>query len=60
MSERIAARQLSDLELLERIEFAARRVELAAAGDVRRAADVLAGLALEAAARIRQFEARRS
>lgn len=44
---------LSDGELLEAIDLAASRARLAAGVDLRKSADVLAGLALEAAARIR-------
>ena len=44
---------LTDVELLEALELAAARARLAAVDDLRLVADVLAGLALEAGARIR-------
>lgn len=49
---------LTDAELLEALELAAARARMAAAGDLRAVGDVLAGLALEAGARIRAGKCR--
>lgn len=45
--------RLSDAELLEGLEHAANRIAMTGAEDLRHVGDVLAGLALEAGARIR-------
>lgn len=47
--------KLSDVELVEALELAAPRARLAAAEDLRQIADMIAGLALEAAARLAEF-----
>lgn len=47
--------RLSDAELIEALELAAPRARLAAAEDLRRVADTIAGLALEAGRRLREF-----
>ncbi len=44
---------LTDVELLEGVELAATRARLAGREELRKAADILAGLALEAAGRLR-------
>ncbi len=44
---------LTDVELLEALELGASRIRMAAAADLRHVGDALAGLALAAAARLR-------
>ncbi len=51
----VKAETLTDREMIDALELAAPRVRMADAGDVRRAADVLAELALEAADRLREI-----